>query len=158
VRKLRKFSLKVGFVTSVDDDILISIRPSFADAIFNGSKTVEVRRKIPLIKPGSRLWIYVTKPVGEVRAVARITEIVEGDPDAVWRACGPRTGLARADFYDYLSGSAKAYGLVLREVEIGRPASMEMLRALRTGFHPPQVITRLTVAEAEGLQQHLFPT
>ena len=144
-------------MTSVNDDRLISIRPSFADAIFNGSKTVEVRRKIPPIKLGIRLWIYVTKPVGEVRGVARVAEIVEGDPDMVWRACGPQTGLARAAFNDYLDGSAKAYGLVLQEVEIGRPASMEALRALRAGFHPPQVITRLTTAEAEGLHRHLFP-
>lgn len=144
-------------MTSVDDDRLISIRPNFANAIFNGSKTVEVRRKIPPIKLGIRLWIYVTKPVGEVRGVARIAEIVEGDPDMVWRACGPQTGLAWAAFNDYLAGSAKAYGLVLQEVEIGRPASMEALRALRTGFHPPQVITRLTATEAEGLHRHLFP-
>jgi len=145
-------------VTSVDDDILISIRPSFADAIFKGSKTVEVRRKIPPIKLGARLWIYVTKPVGEVQGVARVTEIIEGDPDAVWRACGPRTGLARSDFDDYLDGSAKAYGLVLQEVEVGLPVSMATLKALRAGFHPPQVITRLNAAEANGLRRHSFPT
>jgi predicted transcriptional regulator len=144
-------------VASVDDDRLISIRPSFANAIFNGSKTVEVRRKIPPIKLGIRLWIYVTKPVGEVRGVARVAEIVEGDPDTVWHACGPRTGLARADFYNYLDGSAKAYGLVLQEVEIGCPAPMEALKALRASFHPPQVITRLTAGEAERLHQHVFP-
>lgn len=144
-------------MTSVEDDRLISIRPSFAAAIFNGSKTVEVRRKIPPIKPGIRLWIYVTKPVGEVRGIARVAEIIEGDPDAVWSTCGPRTGLARADFDDYLAGSAKAYGLVLQEVEVGYPASIEALRGLRTGFHPPQVITRLTATEAQGLYEHLFP-
>lgn len=144
-------------MTSVDDDVLISIRPSFADAIFKGSKTVEVRRKIPSIRPGSRLWIYVTKPVGEVQGVARVAEIVEGDPDAVWRACGPRTGLTRADFYLYLEGSTKAYGLVLQDVQVGRPASIEALRVLRAGFHPPQVITRLTAIEAKGLRVQLFP-
>lgn len=144
-------------MTSVDDEILISIRPNFADAIFNGSKTVEIRRKIPTIQLGARLWIYVTKPVGEVRGIARVTDIVEGDPDAVWHACGSRTGLVRSDFDDYLDGSAKAYGLVLQEVRAGRPASMVVLRTLRANFHPPQVITRLTIAEAQGLQRYLFP-
>lgn len=139
------------------DEVLISIRPGFADAIFSGSKTVEIRRKIPPIKLGSRLWIYVTKPVGAVRGVAWIADIIEGDPDAVWGACGSRTGLARADFCRYLDGSAKAYGLVLRDVEIGTSASMEALKELRPGFHPPQVVTRLTATEAEGLRQHLFP-
>jgi predicted transcriptional regulator len=141
----------------VDDEILISIRPSFAGAIFSGSKTVEIRRKIPAIQLGARLWIYVTKPVGEVRGVARIIDIVEGDPDAVWHACGSRAGLARSDFNDYLRGSAKAYGLVLQEVKVGRPVSMVTLKTLRANFHPPQVITRLTVAESKGLQRFLFP-
>ncbi|MBE1528967.1 putative transcriptional regulator [Sphingopyxis sp. OAS728] len=145
-------------MTSVDDELLISIRPSFANAIFNGSKTVEIRRRIPPIKLGARLWIYVTKPVGEVRGVARVSEIVEGTPDDVWRACGPRTGLVKPDFDNYLRGSTKAYGLILREVEVGRPISMSALKELRAGFHPPQVITRLTPTEASGLEQHFFPS
>lgn len=144
-------------MTSVDDELLISIRPSFADAIFNGSKTVEIRRRIPSIELGVRLWIYVTKPVGEVRGVARVAEIIKGDPDAIWRACGPRTGLSRSDFDDYLDGSATAYGIALRDVEVGRPVSMAALKMLRPNFHPPQVITRLTSAEAEGLRRHLLP-
>lgn len=143
-------------MTSVDDELLISIRPSFADAIFNGSKTVEIRRRIPSIEIGVRLWIYVTKPVGEVRGVARVAEIIKGDPDVVWRACGPRTGLSRSDFDDYLDGSATAYGMALRDVEVGRPVSMAALKMLRPNFHPPQVITRLTDAEAEGLRRHLL--
>lgn len=143
-------------MTSVDDELLISIRPSFADAIFNGSKTVEIRRRIPSIEIGVRLWIYVTKPVGEVRGVARVAEIIKGDPDVVWRACGPRTGLSRSDFDDYLDGSATAYGIALRDVEVGRPVSMAALKMLRPNFHPPQVITRLTGAEAEGLRRHLL--
>jgi predicted transcriptional regulator len=144
-------------VTSVDDERLISIRPSFADAIFSGSKTVEIRRKIPSIKAGTRLWIYVTKPVGEVRGVAQVASIVEGEPNVVWRACGPQTGLARADFDNYLDGSAKAYGIILCAVKVGRPASMKTLNALREGFHPPQVIARLTATEAKSLYQHVFP-
>ena len=143
---------------SVEDDILISIRSSFADAIFRGSKTVEIRRRIPSIKVGTRLWIYVTKPVGEVRGVARVSDIVEGNPDGIWHACGMRTGLTRSDFHDYLDGSAKAYGLVLTEVKVGRSASMVILRTLRANFHPPRMTTRLSVAEAEGLQRYLFPS
>jgi hypothetical protein len=34
---------------------------------------------------------------------------------------------------------------------------MVVLKTLRANFHPPQVITRLTIAEAKGLQRYLFP-
>ena len=144
-------------MTPVVDELLISIRPNYADAIFDGSKAVEVRRKIPSIAPGARLWIYVTMPVGQVRGFARVAKIVEGDPNTVWRVCGSRTGLAQKDFFDYLHGSAKAYGIVLQQVEIGRPVSIAEMKTLRANFHPPQVITRLSIAEAEGLCEYTFP-
>lgn len=144
-------------MTSVDEELLISIRPTFANAIFNGSKTVEIRRRIPPIKLGTRLWIYVTKPVAEVRGVARVTDIISGNPEAVWRACGLQTALSQSDFDNYMDGSAKAYGLVLQEVQIGAPVPMAALKALRTGFHPPQVVMRLTAAEASMLKEQLFP-
>lgn len=144
-------------MTPPENEVLISIRPSFANAIFQGSKTVEIRRRIPAIEPGARLWIYVTKPIGEVRGVARVAGIVEGDADAVWRACGLRTGLTRSDFDDYLRGSAKAFGILLKDVKIGQPISMVVLKEIRENFHPPQVITRLTIAESLLFQRHFFP-
>ena len=138
------------------EDALISIRPIFADAIFNGSKTVELRRKIPPIAAGVRLWIYVTKPVGAVKGVAEVSEIIDGSPDDVWRACAGRAGLDRAHFDAYFHGSERAFGLVLRNVNSGVPAPIELLKTLRPSFHPPQVITRLSPSEASGLRQHIF--
>ncbi len=138
------------------DDALISIRPNFADAIFNGSKTVELRRKIPPISAGIRLWIYVTKPVGAVKGVAEVSEIIEGSPDEVWRACSERAGLDRLEFDAYFQGSEKAIGLVLTNVSSGVPASIELVKTLRPNFHPPQVITKLSPSEASGLRQYIF--
>jgi predicted transcriptional regulator len=43
-------------------DAIFSIRPYFADAILDGSKTVELRKVAPK-KPVERVWIYATAPV-----------------------------------------------------------------------------------------------
>lgn len=138
------------------ENALISIRPGYADAIFSGSKTVELRRRIPPIAKGIKLWIYVTKPVGAVLGVAEVDEIVTGTPAEVWERCNGSTGIDRSDFDRYFDASENAFGLVLVNVRKGLPASMDTLKKLRPGFHPPQVMTRLTDAEAESLKQHVF--
>ena len=43
-------------------DAVFSIKPYFADAILDGSKTVELRKVAPK-RPIERVWIYVTAPV-----------------------------------------------------------------------------------------------
>src|SRR4051794_32919901 len=46
-----------------ETDAIISIHPSYADAILAGEKTIELRRRIPNISQGARLWIYATRPI-----------------------------------------------------------------------------------------------
>jgi hypothetical protein len=46
-------------------DALFSIRPHFATAILDGSKTIELRTVAPR-KPIERIWIYSTSPVQRI--------------------------------------------------------------------------------------------
>lgn len=46
-------------------DILISIRPNWIQKIFDGEKTVEIRKTRPKIEPPFRCYIYCTKPMYE---------------------------------------------------------------------------------------------
>ena len=43
-------------------DAVFSIKPYFADAILDGSKTMELRKVAPK-RPVERVWIYATAPV-----------------------------------------------------------------------------------------------
>jgi predicted transcriptional regulator len=53
-------------------DALISIRPGYANAILDGTKTIELRRRVPELVSGTRLWIYATRPTAAVVGVAPI--------------------------------------------------------------------------------------
>lgn len=142
-------------MTSVED-ALISIRPVYAESIFAGLKTVELRRRIPPVAPGLRLWIYVTKPVGAVLGVAEIEKVFDGSPDALWKSCGSKSGIERVEFDRYFAETDKAYGLALTNIRKGSPATMQFLKEMRPGFHPPQVISRLSPAEAAKLAKQIF--
>lgn len=134
-------------------DAIISIRPHFAEAIVSGEKTVELRRRIPAIEIGTRLWIYATRPVASVIGCATVELIIRGSPEQVWAEGGARLGLDRASFDAYLKGTSGAVGLVLADVKRGHPISIEELRVVRAGFHPPQVIARISRAEANALDE-----
>lgn len=133
-------------------DAIISIRPIFAEAILSGLKTVELRRRIPPIEVGTRLWIYATRPVAAVIGSAIVDQIIRGTPEYVWESCASGAGLGRRDFDAYFGGAAEAVGLTLTKVRRAKPIEMEQLRSVRNGFHPPQVIAKLTLAEAISLK------
>lgn len=132
-------------------EAIISIRPNFAEAILAGEKTVELRRRVPQIGVGTRLWIYATKPVGAVVGSASVKKLVRGTPDEVWEKCGDQTGVNREAFDTYFYGTELAIGLVLVNVHRGRPVPIEELRSIRAGFHPPQVIAPISNEEANSL-------
>jgi predicted transcriptional regulator len=46
--------------------LLISIKPRYAEMIFSGVKTVELRRKEPRVGQGDRMVVYVSSPIMEV--------------------------------------------------------------------------------------------
>ncbi|RWO65005.1 MAG: ASCH domain-containing protein [Mesorhizobium sp.] len=140
---------------SKTSEAIISIRPNFAEAILSGEKTIELRRRIPLIGIGTRLWIYATKPVGAVVGSATVKRIIRGLPEEVWAKGGDQAGIDRESFDIYFDGAVEAIGLVLEDIRPGRPISIEKLRLIRTGFHPPQVILRISDSEASSLLQLL---
>jgi hypothetical protein len=53
------------------DEILISLKPKHAAHIFEGEKTVELRKRRPNIKPGTRIWIYATSPTAAIKGVRK---------------------------------------------------------------------------------------
>ena len=118
----------------------------------SGLKTVELRRRIPPIEIGTRLWIYATRPVAAVIGSAIVDHIIRGTPEYVWESCALRAGIGRRDYDAYFGGAGEAIGLALTKVRRANPIKMEQLRSVRNGFHPPQVIAKLTLAEAVSLK------
>ena len=133
-------------------DAIISIRPNFAAAILSGSKTVELRRRIPPLEIGTRLWIYATRPTAAVLGSAIVVAIVRGTPDAVWEAYSEQAAITHDEFNSYFEGAREAIGISLTNVRRVPPIEIEKLRQMRAGFHPPQVIAKLSTIETRALE------
>jgi predicted transcriptional regulator len=134
-------------------DVIISIHPNYADAILAGRKTIELRRRVPELPSGTRLWIYATRPTGAVIGVATIQEVDKAHPTTIWKKHRRHAGIDYTSFKAYFEGTQQAVAILLEAVQHVGPITIGQLREIRDGFHPPQVLTRLTASEAKALRK-----
>ena len=122
-----------------EQPVLLSVRPRFADALLNGTKTVEMRRR-PIRLPGGALCLlYASSPTRALTGALRVASIDHGTPDELWRRHGPRTALTRDEYDDYLAGRSTACALVITAViAFHIPVPLAELRRRSGGFVAPQ--------------------
>lgn len=138
-------------------EILISIYPEYANAIFRGEKTVELRRRIPGLRSGTKMWIYATKPVGAILGFAFVADVSKGPPGIMWKIFGDRAAVGRETFDSYFSDADVATCITLTGVNEGNPLTADGFKTVRSRFHPPQLFTRLSDEESAYLTRMIFP-
>lgn len=118
---------------------LISIRPRFAEMIFTGSKTVELRRVCPKVSPGDLALVYVSSPAKELRGGFEVGKVITASPSALWKTVGKKSGITRAEFLAYFYGKKQAHALIIKRAwALPTPVCLKTLRRKKGGFWPPQ--------------------
>ena len=120
--------------------LLISIKPQYAKKIFEGEKTIELRKSAPQrLDSDSYMLIYVTSPVKELWGVCKIQSIIKNEPEIIWNEYGNVCGISREDFNDYYKEATNGYGIQLKEIKaLENTISLEELRVMIPGFTAPQ--------------------
>ncbi|KAA5541885.1 ASCH domain-containing protein [Roseiconus nitratireducens] len=119
--------------------LFLSIHPEHVQAIVEGRKSVELRKRKPSIAPGCMAVIYATTPKCEVVAVATVVALQVGEPNEIWRNSGKLAAVSKQDFREYYEGAEKAVGIHLSNIAVLRkPISLKELRRRWCGFQPPQ--------------------
>ena len=137
---------------------IISIHPQYATAILRGEKTIELRRRISDSVRGSRLWIYATRPKAAVVGTAIAAEILRASPSEIWRSYKSKLCVSRKAYDAYFKGCDEAVAVFLTEVATHRPIQIDELRRMKNGFHPPQVLARISEAESLYLSKQALKT
>ncbi|MCL4202483.1 MAG: ASCH domain-containing protein [Pirellulaceae bacterium] len=134
--------------------LLLSIRPEFVDKIFAGQKRVELRRRKPRLQSGDMIAVYATKPRCELVGIVRVVAVRQSTPCMLWMTVGSEAGIDRQQYDEYFAGSEAAIGIELADpVRFKRPATLQELRAVWPGFHPPQSYRYLNLDEAGLIEQ-----
>ena len=97
-------------------NLIISIKPQFAQSILEGSKRYEYRKSIPQRHDIQRVYIYVSKPICRIVGEFTLDGIICNTPQKIWDITARQGGITERFFYDYFKGKDKAYALKVEKV------------------------------------------
>jgi len=99
-------------------NVLLSIKPEFADKILDGSKRFEFR-KTTFSQPEAveTVYLYSSSPVQQVVGAFTMTDILEGSPKQLWEKCGHSSGIDDRDrFMAYFEGTEEGYAIEIDQI------------------------------------------
>ena len=116
--------------------VLFSIKPEYAEKIFDGSKRYEFRKAVFKREGISEAFVYSSSPTKKIIGKIRMGPILEGTPETIWRRCSKYSGIRRSEFFAYFKGKDRAYAITIKRVErLAKPVDP---RTLIRNFAPPQ--------------------
>ena len=119
--------------------LLLSLRPCYADLLFSGLKTAELRRRIARDVEGRDVFIYVSSPDQKLRGGFRVDKVWEGTPEEIWKEVKHLAEVDEEEFASYYKGRSKAFALKIADAwEYRNPRSLATLRAKFPDFVVPQ--------------------
>lgn len=119
--------------------LFLSIHPEYVQAIIEGRKTIELRKRRPRAEIGSTVVIYATMPQCEVVATAVLDRIQSAEPAKLWQHVRNSAAVTKLAYDEYFTDAELAIGIHLREVrQLDRAIKLNDLRESWQGFHPPQ--------------------
>lgn len=110
----------------------MAIQPRFAQAILNGDKTVEFRKR-GLARDIDTVLIYETAPTQRIVGQFTVDGMVMCTPDQLWSDHGSAGAIDHDDFLRYYAGRENAVGIMVGD---------------RTTFARPVELTELSPAPA----------
>lgn len=96
--------------------VLFSIKPMYAKLIILGSKTIELRTRIPSLQKGDVVVFYESLPVQKVTCYAEVKKVEAERPTKLWDDHHGDMALSKEVYDDYFMNRSIAYGIVLKNV------------------------------------------
>lgn len=114
--------------------VILSIKPEFANKIFDGSKKYEFRKSI--FKEDVRtVLVYSSSPVQKVIGEFQIEEIIRHDLETLWELTKNDAGITKQYFYEYFADKDEGFA-----IKIKKKNKFRIPKCLRTEYNltPPQ--------------------
>lgn len=106
---------------------LMSIHTRWAEAIMDGSKRVEFRKR-RLAPDIQTVLVYATAPVSKIIGSFTIDRIESGSPTEIWERFGMVGVIGRDDYFAYFEGADSAVAIVVSVAErFDEPVSLDSM-------------------------------
>ena len=105
--------------------VLLSIKPEFAEKIFDGTKKYEFRKSIFKNNDVQTVVVYASSPIQQVIGEFAIADILNDDVEAIWNETSHYSGITHDFYLSYFSNKDKAYA-----IKIGKTKRYRQSRSL----------------------------
>ena len=121
--------------------VLLSIKPEFADKIFNGTKKYEFRRSIFKKKDLKDNIDYASSPVQKIIGEFEIETIIEEELDKLWELTKDLSGISKDYFFEYFKNKKNGFAIKIKNAKkYNTPLSIKE----KFNITPPQSFMYLT--------------
>jgi predicted transcriptional regulator len=97
--------------------VILSIKPEFAEKIFNGTKKFEFRRRIYKNEKVKSVIVYASAPISMVIGEFAIETVHFDDLNSLWDSTSEFAGISEAFYREYFSGKNFGYAIEVKEVK-----------------------------------------
>lgn len=115
--------------------VILSIKPEYAEKIFNHSKKYEYR-KVLFGTDIKKVFVYSSRPTSKIIGYFIIDDIIQGSPSTVWKKTSRDSGITKKYFDDYFDGCDKAYAIKIKSVSLFKQPIDP--KNIIKDFRPPQ--------------------
>jgi predicted transcriptional regulator/N-acetylglutamate synthase-like GNAT family acetyltransferase len=137
---------------SLNNKILISIKPKYAGRILAGSKLFEVRKKFSNRWIGCKAVLYSSTPQRALVGEATVRAVTSGPPKDIWAQFGTSLGCSSAEFQAYAGSANRISAIELSDVIPYRESLSlaQMSHLVREDLRPPQSFCDLRLDDREN--------
>jgi len=97
--------------------VLLSIKPEFAEKIFDGTKKYEFRRSLFKNRDVRTVVVYASSPVKQVIGEFEIDNILIEDINQLWQKTKEFSGITKDFFFDYFNNKEKGYAIKIKQTK-----------------------------------------
>lgn len=121
--------------------VLLSIKPEFANKIFDGTKKYEFRRSIFKNTEVKKIIVYASAPIKKVIGEFEIEDILVHDINTLWDKTKNCAGISEDFFFNYFYDKEEGYAIKIKKIK-----KYKIPKCLKTEFNltPPQSFAYLT--------------
>lgn len=97
--------------------VLLSIKPKYADLIFDGTKKFEFRKAIFKNSKINTVVVYASSPMQKVIGEFEIDTIINDKLDALWKQTKKHAGIDEAFFYEYFADKREGFAIKIKKAK-----------------------------------------
>ena len=118
--------------------VLLSIKPEYAEKIFNGTKKYEFRKSIFKNKDVDTVVVYVSSPIQCVIGEFKIAGILNDDVDRIWEQTHDDSGITEKFYRMYFAHKTNAYAIKIGSIT--RYKKRRRLRDYNVNYAPQSFV------------------